>query len=293
MNLRHFAAIATFLPAGIGAQSTAVPGFDAYRATYSQTSEMDIGRGGGEMDVSRFELRGLLSKPITVMDGLRILPLAEYKMTSLDFEGTSAAFPIQDEDLHSIGLSAFALRMCDDSPWIYGAWVRGEIASDFQHVDEDDFTFDVAAGAGYRVNDRFTIGAGAAVINLNGDAAFYPAINFDWKATDEVRVGLYGPTFVAAWSLHEDWLLSFRGDPGGGVWNITDDNGRSRSIDLSSYRLGLYASRRLTGQLWLTAGGGMAVGNEIDYTTRHGTEIFSREPDNGYFGMVSLRLKAW
>jgi hypothetical protein len=276
----------------VSAQSV-VPGFDAARVTLSQTGNMDMGGGDGDLDITRFELRSFLCRPISPIDGLFILPLAEYRMTSLDFDGTPAAYPIGDEDLHSLSLSSFAISMREGSPWIYGGWARAELASDFQQIDGDDFTFDFAAGAGYRFDEKFTLGFGAAVINLNGDEKIYPGIGFDWLATDQLRMGLYGPTFVTAYSLDEDWLFTFRGDPGGGLWNVTDDAGASRSIKLRSYRLGLYASRRLAGQLWLTAGGGVAIWNEIDYTTPHGSEITSNDPDEGFFGLISLRLKTW
>lgn len=290
MNSQIF--IAAFVIGTLAAPAQSiVPGFDFARVTFSQTGGMDLGSGKGDMDVTSFEARSFLSKPISPAEGLTILPMAEYRLTGLNFDGAPA--PFDDAELHSLSLSTFAISMREGSPWIYGGWARAEIASDFQHIDGDDFTFDLAGGAGYRFNEAFTLGFGAAVINLNGDAAVYPGIGFDWIVNDQLRAGLYGPTFAVAYSLDEDWLFTFRGDSGGGVWNVTGDDGESRSIDFSSYRIGLYASRRLTGQLWLTAGGGMTVGNELDYTRTSGREIEGLDPDEGLFGLISLRLKAW
>lgn len=268
-----------------------IPGFDAARAAFSRTGEMDLGSGKGDLDMARFEVRSVLCRPLSPADGLFILPFADYEFSVLDFDG--APTPFQDEELHSISLSSVFLSMSEGSPWLWGGWARAQLASDFQHVDGDDFTFDLAGGAAYRFNERFTLGLGVGVINLNGDAAVYPGIGFDWIVSDQLRVGLYGPSFIAEWAMDEDWLLTFRGDPGGGVWNVTGAAGESRSIDLTSYRLGLYASRRITGQLWLTAGGGMTVGNEIDYTTSGGREILGLDPETGFFGAIGLRLKAW
>lgn len=270
-----------------------VPGFDASRVTFSQAGNMDMGTGNGDLDVTRFELRSFLCRPISPIDGLFIMPLAEYRLTALNFDQTPATYPIGDEDLHSLSLSTFAISMREGSPWIYGGWARAELASDFQEIDGDDFTFDLAGGAGYRFNEKFTLGFGGAAINLNGDNKIYPGIGFDWLATDQLRIGLYGPNLLAAFALDQDWLFTFRGDPAGGLWNVTGDAGESRSIKFSSYRLGVYASRRLTGQLWLTAGGGVTVGNELDYTTPAGREIVGSDPDEGLFGLISLRLKAW
>lgn len=278
---------------GTASAQLIVPGFDASRVLFSQTGEMDMGGDNGSLEVTRFEVRSFLSRPVSFADGWLILPLAEYKLTGLSFDDTPAAFPIHDEDLHSLSLSSYFMSMREGSPWIFGGWARAELASDFQQIDGDDFTFDLAAGAGYRFNKCFTLMAGVAVINLNGDASFYPGINFDWIISDQLRAGLYGPTFTVEYAPTDEWLFTFRGDPGGGVWNVSDDNGQSRSIDLTSYGLGLYASRRLTGQLWLSVGGGVTVGNSLDYTKPHGGTILGRDPDEGLFGLVSLRLKAW
>ena len=227
------------------------------------------------------------------MDGLTILPFFEYEATALDFNDTPADFPIGDEDLHSLNLSAFAISMREGSPWIYGGWARAELATDFEDVGEDDFTFDLGGGAGYRFNEKFTLGFGAVVLNLNGDTRFFPGIGFDWMVNDQVRIGLYGPTFIAAYSFDENWLFSLRGDSGGGIWNIDDADGRSHSIDLSSYRLGVYASRRLSGNLWLTAGAGATVGNDIRLTEPNGDRLFKEDMDTGLFGQITLRMKVW
>lgn len=290
MSLRPFV-IVTFAAACAASAQSIIPGFDAVRAGFTQTSDMDLGAGNGDLSVTNGELRSVLSRPLSLADGLLVVPFGEYRFTSLDFNGPPA--PFDDEDLHSISMSSFLIGMREGSPWLYGGWARAELASDFQHIDGDDFTFDAAMGAGYRFNESFILALGAAVINLNGDEQFYPGIGFDWLPNDMWRVGLYGPIFIAACTPDEEWLLTLRGDPGGGVWNVTDAAGDSRSIDFTSYRVGLYLSRRLTGDLWLTAGGGAVLANELDYTTPHGREIRSLDPDEGWFGSIGLRLKAW
>lgn len=271
----------------------AFPGFDAARIGFTQTGDSDLEGDNGSFQVSRFELMSVLSRPITPANGLTILPVLDYTLTGFDFDDTPAGFPIQDEDLHSLSLGAYLISNCEGSPWMVVGWARAELASDFQHINGDDVTFDLAAGVGYRFSESLTVGVGGAVLNLNGDTAFYPGINFDWIVNEQLRISLYGPTFVAAYSPSEDWLFSFREDPFGGIWNITDDAGESRSIDFTSFRLGLYASRRLTGELWLTAGAGVTIGNELDYTTPGGRVLESRDSDSAMFGTIGLRLNTW
>jgi Domain of unknown function (DUF6268) len=271
----------------------AIPGFDPARAAFSFSGDMDLDGTAGGLDLQSFEIRALLSRPIEPLDGLILLPVFDYEATSLDFSDRPAGFPIGDEDLHSVYLSAFAFHSRDGSPWILGGWGRAELASDFQNIDGDDFTFDLAGGGGYRFSDKFMLGIGGAVVNLNGDVNFYPGIAFDWIVNERVRIGLYGPVFIAAYTPDENWELEFRGDSGGGLWNIRDTGGSSHSIDVASYRLGLFASRRLTEKTWLSAGVGATVGNVIRLTQPDGDKLFKQDMDSGLFGEINLRVTAW
>lgn len=275
------------------AETPTVPGFDVTEATFNYTDGMDFQDRDGSLNTSRFEIQSLLSKPLIPIAGLNILPQFRYDLTSLDFDGASSSLPFRDEDLHTLSLRVFAVKMDDSSPWFYGGFANVDLASDFQDIDGDDFTFDVAAGVGYRFTDKFTLGAGAAVININGDMRVFPAINFDWLISDKLRVGQYGPIFIAAYTPDGDWLVSLRGEPAGGIWNITNDGGQSNSIDISSYQFGLYLSRRIMGQLWLTAGAGASFGNEIRLTEPNGDKISAEDLESGLFGQIGLRLKAW
>ena len=84
-----------------------------------------------------------------------------------------------------------------------------------------------------------------------------------------------------------------RGDASGDEWNIRDRDGDSTTLDLDSYRIGLYADRRLKGDLWLRLGGGMTVANEIEVQSPHGDRGYHDDLDEGYFGEIALRLKVW
>ncbi len=274
-------------------RSMAAPKFDLARAVFSHEGDTDFDGASGGLNISQLELRSLLSRPISPFEGLTFIPVFEYEVTQLDYAGTAAGFPINDDELHSVSASVVAMKKQQGSPWFYGLWARAEMAGDYQKISGDTFTFDVAGAVGHRFTDRFSMGLGLALMNLNGDATIFPGIDFDWVVSDEIRIGLYGPTFLASYTPQEKWEFGFRGEPGGGVWNITDQQGRSSAIDFSSYRLGLFASHRIADKLWLTAGAGISVGNEISLTEPNGDEYFEQEMDSGLFGIVNLRLKAW
>ncbi len=270
-----------------------IPGFDFLKVAGVHSGDMDLDDDEGSLAVSRFELRMLLSRPISPLEGLSIIPVLNYEFTSLDFNGTVSGFPIRDEDLHSISLSSFFIQTIGETPWFLLGWTRAEMGTDFQHIDGDDFTFDVALGAGYRFNDSFMIGIGGVILNLNGDTESIPGIFFDWIVSDTVRVGLYGPKFLATYAPDDCWEFSLRGDPGGGDWNIRFQNGESRQIDLSTYRAGLYVNRSITDNMSIEAGVGMTVGNEIEIKRTGGGDRFDRDLESGWYGEIGLRLKEW
>ncbi len=270
-----------------------IPGFDFLRVAGVHSADMDLDDVEGSLDISRFEFRSLLSRPISPLEGLSIIPVFEYTLTSLDFSGTAPLFPVRDEDLHSISLSSFFIQTLGDSPWFLVAWTRAEMSGDFRHISGDTFTFDAALAAGYRVNDKFMIGIGGVVLNLNGDTSFLPGISFDWIVNDQVRVGLYGPKFLATYAANDCWEFSLRGDPGGGDWNIRTAAGDSRGIDLTSYRVGLYATRTLTENLSIEAGAGMTFLNEIEFKRTGGGKKSSYDLEEGVYAEIGLRLREW
>lgn len=267
-----------------------LPIFDAARTYVRAAGGFDA--GAGDMETFDFVARAAVT-PKPRLGDWWVVPFFEYRYTSFDVDGAPAAFPTDDIDLHSLSLSSFFVRQSATSPWLYGGWASAELASDFQHVDGDDFTFDLAAGVGYRFSERFTLVAGAAVVNLNADPEWFPGINFDWKINDCLSAGIYGPSGLVVYKPHENWMFTLRGDPAGGLWNITDNAGDSRSLDWSAYRAGAYVSHRLAGHLWLTAGGGAVFSGDFDRTTPAGRTLASADPGTGWFGLLGLRLMAW
>ena len=281
-------------PTSAASPEAKLPNIDVALGAFTYTDEMDFDDIDGSLSVSEFDFYSLLSKPITVAGDILLVPVLQYGFTDLDFDGVGNEFPMADEELHSASLHLAAVKLNQGSPWFYGGWARAEVSSDFQHINGDDFTFDVAGGVGYRVNEKLTVAAGAAALNFNGDFWICPGINFDWVVSETTRIGLYGPMPVISYTPNEDWSFSLRGIPGGGIWNITDDNGDSKSINLTSYQVGAFVGRRLTGKLWLNAGAGIAMYNNIELTDPDGDhEILDEDMDTGLFGQIGLSIKAW
>lgn len=271
----------------------AMPQLDALRTTFTQTGDMDIDGNPGDLSVSQYEARAFLSKPIALTSDLTLLPVFSYGVTQLDFAGTGA-FPIQDEDLHSASLSAIFLQDFRNTPWFAVGFARAEMATDYQNISGEDFTFDIALGVGYRVNDTLSVGVGFIVANLNGDEEIFPGLNFVWTPTEKFTAGVFGPNLLARYDVNESWFVSLDGRPGGGNWNINNATGQSRTIELDSYWLGLNTNHRIAGELWLSAGVGYTFANEIEVRGNYGNgPSFSREMDGAPLAQIALSLREW
>ncbi len=267
---------------------------DVTRATYTFTGNMSLDRGPGSLDAHQVEMRQLLSNRLLEVGGWSLLPVATYSFTSLDFSGTAPGFAIENEDVHTFSFNQFFFRTPGgDSPWLLAGWGRASLSSDFQHLTGDAFFFDAAAIAAYRVSERFTIGAGAAVFDIGGDPSFIPSVNFDWQVSDDFRFGIYGPFFTANYDHGNDWEFGIRGEPGGGSWNIRDAAGDSRTLDFSSYRVGINANRRLHDNFWLGAMVGTTLGNQIEVRDRRGGNRFKTDLGESLFAQIVLRLRIW
>lgn len=269
------------------------PGLDFVKAAFSYAGGMDLDDTAGELETFTLEARSVLSGPIEPIENLTLLPMIQYKATRLNWKDTPAGFPIEDEDVHSIALSSYVLYNQKDSPWLFGGWVRAELATDFQHISGDDVTFDVVAGAAYRFSDNLVVGLGFGAINLNNDEEYLIGPVLDWKINDSFRVSILGADAVASYTPNENWEFSLRGYTAGDEWNIRDAAGRSTTLDLDSYRVGLFADRRLTGDLWLRVGGGVTLLNEIEIKSPHGDRFYKDDMDEGWFGEIALRLNVW
>ncbi|HEY8961543.1 MAG TPA: DUF6268 family outer membrane beta-barrel protein, partial [Luteolibacter sp.] len=206
---------------------------------FNYSSGMGFDSSDGELSSAKFHARSFLGKPVPLGGDFVFAPVFQYQGTLLDVHGASPGFPIGDETLHYLALQGFVISASDRSPWIYGAWARAGLGTDFQHIDGDDFQFDVAVGAGYRINDNLLLALGVGMFELNGDERLMVGPAFSWQASDHLKLSLYGHTFDATYNFDRDWLLSFRTEASGGVWNIEGADGLSERLAFRSYLIGL------------------------------------------------------
>ena len=268
-----------------------VPDFDFLTLTATQTGKMDFDDGPGDLSITNYNVTAFLSRPVALTDSLTLIPYFSYSYTQLDIDDTT--LPFNDEDFHSASLSAIFIQDVKNTPWFGVAWTRAELATDFQAVGEEDVTFDLALGVGYKFSDSLTVAVGALAINFNGDTEIFPGLNLVWTPCDDFSLAVYGPNVNARYTINDNWYLSATGEQGGAVWNLNDAQGNGRSIDLDSYWVSLSTHHRLAGELWLSVGVGYTFANEIEIRNNRGGSSTSSDLDGAPLAQVSLSLHDW
>ncbi|MFK7911564.1 MAG: DUF6268 family outer membrane beta-barrel protein, partial [Akkermansiaceae bacterium] len=253
----------------------------------SGTSEMDfdIMRGGFSMD--RVLLLAPLGSALKINDCNTLSFGMRYEGTWLNSDTV-----IGDNDLHDLRVAATWMHCTSGSKWSFMAEVSPGVASDFAQIDGDDFSLNWLAGARYAVNDGFALIAGVGSDNTTGDDGVFPAIGFQWQASDDVYLSLVGATFTATYQSSEDWLWRFGVWAAGGIWNV-EENNTSFDVNLMSYRAAIGVEHRLRDKVWLTLWAGTTFANELEIETAGGGRVFQSDADSGWFARVGLRVAAW
>jgi len=164
MTLKTATASAWLCCLAVSHAQTLLDDVDAARITASRVEGLGFYGNNGRLDANRYELRALLSPAIRPVEDLVILPVFSYKLTELQFDGAPGSQPFGDEDLHTLSLKSSIRYTPGDSKLEYGGAVGANLSTDFQHIDGDDFTFDVGANIGYRVKPDLLIGVGVGAI---------------------------------------------------------------------------------------------------------------------------------
>lgn len=252
----------------------------------------DVEADDGKVDdlsLQQWRLQTAFSKPLTFADSIFFIPMFRYEMTELETFGLG--FDGYEKNLHSIEVPLLFIWKQESTPWSYNLRLNPGIASDFEQVDSDDFFLDARIGAEYKFNDKLKVNFGLAYTRLTGEPEILPFAGFQYDMNDQWQFALRGPTLQARYTIAEDWLVRFVGEPGGGSWNI-DEYG-SQNLAVQSYRVGVNLEHQLREDLWITAGAGFTFANEVEFMTTSGDTIRKEEFDSGHYFTIGLRLHDW
>ena len=95
------------------------------------------------------------------------------------------------------------------------------------------------------------------------------------------------PRFDISYSPVEDTVISLKGQPGGGGWNVRDPGtGQDIDFDYSNIRVGLGVESKLTGKIWGYFEGGYQFNQSVELDGRNETDL-----DESWYLSGGIRLR--
>jgi hypothetical protein len=263
--------------------------FGVAKAQWLSYGDLDSSDGAEDLQWQQWRMQTPFSKPQKLADSLYMMPAIRYEL--INFEGPSLGIGSFDDDLHMIELPLLFVYKNAQSPWSYNARVSPGISSDMQSVSMDDVFCDARLGASYQVNERLNINFGVAYTRAIGEPQVFPYLGFVYEVNDQWQIAWRGFSFEARCQLNESWILRMTGEAAGGYWNINTPE--SDYLTLQSYRAGFSIEREIRDEMWLVAGAGYTLGNEVTWLNDTGDTLRRERYDDGYYFTFGLRLRDW
>jgi hypothetical protein len=263
--------------------------FGISRLQWYSYGELDADSGGTSLQMQQARIQSPLTKPIEMANALYMVPGFRYEFTG--FEGPDPTLNVLREDLHMVELPLLFVYRPSDSAWSYNTRVSPGLSSDFGSITTDDIFCDLRLGGNYQFSDKLDINFGIAYTRAIGEPQFFPYLGFIYNMNDQWQFSLRGFTFEARCHLSESWIVRAIGEASGGYWNI--DTPDSQNLAIRNYRIGLTIEHELSEDLWLVAGAGYTLGNEVRWHNQSNDTIQRQDFENGTYFTLGLRLRDW
>ncbi len=254
---------------------------------YSVASEVDFDAAAGGFSYERLDLDVPLMAPYHLNDCHAITMGAAYKATWLQTDTF-----LNDMDLHDFRLNILWMYHESGSKWSWISILSPGLATDGEALDGDDFSLDGQVSFRYSNSPRFAWLGGVVFFMNSMETQIYPGIGFQWRPNDELAIHLSGPILKVSWQPHEDWILRAGIRPGGGNWNV-ENNDASFDVKLRSYQAAIGVERRLSDKIWLGLWGGITFANELEIETAPGRRLLNQDADSGWFVKLGIRRAIW
>lgn len=263
--------------------------FGVAKAQWFSYGDLEASDGAEDLQLQQWRMQTPFSKAQKLADSLYMMPAIRYEL--INFEGPSLGKGSFDDDLHMIELPLLFVYKSAQSPWSYNARISPGISSDMQSVSMDDAFCDARLGGSYSLNERLNINFGVSYTRAIGEPQVFPYLGFVYEMNDQWQIAWRGFSFEARCQLHESWILRMTSEATGGYWNI--DTADSDYLTLQSYRAGFSIEREIRDDIWLVAGAGYTLGNEVTWLNDSGDTLRRERYDDGYYFNFGLRLRDW
>ena len=276
-NTQKIITLMSGIAVSFGASAFAVDDLDV-KYTYSTPSD------GGEDEVEQHEFRADFVFPWENDIGLTVGGSFQANIWSLDSGARD------DFDVYKLRMPiGYTFQATEEIPVVLGL-VPG-IHSDFEDVDEDDFSIHASAVGSFAqsaaVRWIFGIGFGEEF----GDPTAYPIGGVIWQATDSILARLVFPNPRVSYNVSDDLNFFIAGEPTGGEWNVGEDD-ESFDLQQKGYRVGLGTEYQVTDGGFLYIMAGVEASRELQ-VAKDEEELFDDDIDldDAAFVQIGFRIK--
>ncbi len=159
--------------------------------------------------------------PITFGKSTYLVVGGAYHVDSVSFSMQPADF-IELRSFHSAELSLLLIQQLNDG-WSLSFRLAPGLAGDFRSVDIEMLRLNTLAMATYSFSERFVLGGGFLVTYGFGSLLPLPALYFEYRPVDEIRIEAFLPAFLTArWTLWNRLELGLRAELQGNEYAVRD-----------------------------------------------------------------------
>ena len=230
-----------------------------------------------EAQLSSFQLT--LNVPVPLSPKRFLILGGSYHVDTVEYSQMPTGVE-EDRTFHAAELAALVVQVLPER-WILLARASGGIAGGFETVDRRMIRYNALVLAAKSVSDQLSVGGGVLVTGGYKRFLPLPAIQVNWRPSEEVLVEAFLPAFVnARYTVGNRFELGARVELTGATYAIRDARDRNRwpctaqptddpgtpddetmprssaCLDHVSYTVGsagVLAGIRLTSTVWLTA----------------------------------------
>lgn len=260
---------------------------------YVFDAEVDDSSGGSSGDLSITRAGGQLGVSGAISDAWRWNVKAQVEASWYNFDDFSLVPGTTDplNDVYELTLTPSLLYQASPTWAFLGGGIiqfAGESGADVG----ESATFGGFFGSRWQVSPTFALQLGFAVkTRIEDNVGFLPALGFDWKVSEKVRLASEGAGLKLSAEVNEQWVAFINAGWAVREYRLEDDSSNPLLSE------GVFRDQRFTigaGVEWkptpkasITLTGGVVAWSEIQFDDENGVELAEEELDpTGYVGLT-------
>ncbi len=277
-----FAFITVFVSSSYGAESLLPSTPPMAKIGFTTTASAQVENRTNNAEISAHELDASANFASHEFSSVKLVFGAHYKFTRYNLDNLNA-----DKDLYVIEVPIRFIRQ-------FGKWnvitnVTPGIHSDFEEIDDDDFTVTGLLRASYQQSDETSWVVGVGVDRSFGDSQAYPVVGIRYAPDEHWRFDLIFPRLSINYALSSRTFFFWNVLPAGDKWDVeVDAIDKEFNVTTKAIRISIGAEINLSEHAWLRIEAGREVNRSIELVNDNGAAFDLSFEDVNFAGINIL-----